>query len=88
MCARAQEWFQVADSILDPPEPETSTLLRVKVIFWSDSATLFGLKDSSFHLCVASVGAPDGDHSGKWGFPLWIAPAKTNTDHLIHKLVA
>ena len=70
MCARAQEWFQVADSILDPPEPNRSTLLRVKVIFWSDSATLFGLKDLSFHLCVASVGAPDGNHSGKWGFPL------------------
>ena len=48
---------------------------------------MFALKDSSFHLCVATVGAPEGDHTGKWRYPLWIAPTGADTDHLVQALV-
>ena len=33
------------------------------------------------------MGAPEGDHTGKWGYPLWIAPAGADKDHLVQALV-
>ena len=85
-CGRAREWLHMAPDIIDPKENKYETLY-IKVVLWSDSATLFTVKDSSFHLCVATVGAPEGDHTGKWGYPLWIAPAGADTDHLVQALV-
>ena len=64
-CGRAREWLRLAPDIIDPQENKYKTLY-IKVVLWPDSATLFTAKDSSFHLCVATVGAPEGDHTGKW----------------------
>ena len=39
------------------------------------------------HLCVATVGAPDGDHSGSRSFPIWLGPAKKDLTSVMHLLV-
>ena len=79
-----------AQSILHPV-PDDYDIYPVKLILWSDGANPFSTKDCSVHICVATVGAPDGDHSGKWSNPLWIAPTKSDIilllDNLIDKIM-
>ena len=53
-----------AQSILHPV-PDDYDIYPVKLILWSDGANPFSTKDCSVHICVATVGAPDDNHSEK-----------------------
>ena len=60
---------------------------HVKTILWTDAFNPLNTKDSSLHLCVATIGALDGDHSGKRGYSIWLGPAKEDTDAVERRLV-
>ena len=83
---RGIELLSSAQSTLHPV-PDDYDIYPVKLILWSDGANPFSTKDCSVHICVATVGAPDGDHSGKWSNPLWIAPTKSDIILLLDNLI-
>ena len=83
---RGIELLSSAQSILHPVSDDYD-IYPVKLILWSDGANPFSTKDCSVHICVATVGAPDGDHSGKWSNPLWIAPTKSDIILLLDNLI-
>ena len=76
--ARGTEWLLSSEKYLDPIHniDDDSEIYKIKVIIWSDGARTFWFKDSSVHICTATIGAPDGDHSGLHTYPIWIGPSK------------
>ena len=60
---------------------------HVKTMLWTDAFNPLNTKDASLHLCVATIGALDGDHSGKRGYSIWLGPAKEDTDAVERRLV-
>ena len=73
--ARGKEWLSSSDKYLDPIHDSVDEIYKIKVIIWSDGARTFWFKDASVHMCTATIGAPDGDHSGLYTYPIWIGPS-------------
>ena len=74
---KAAEWFQQHSDY----EPGDFTDYVIKLITWTDAFSPFQGKDSNFqvHMCVATIGAADGDHSGIRGYPIWLGPEKESS---------
>jgi len=57
-------------------------LFPVELYIWNDGflAHQFSVKnDAAAHVCYATIGAPNGDHSGKHTVPIWLGPEKEST---------
>ena len=83
------QWFVYAKSKLVPPNSSEVNvpIVYVKIIIWTNAANTFNTKESSVHMCVVTVGAQDGDHSGKRSYPIWLGPAKKDLSPVFKKLV-
>ena len=68
-------------------DAEGFPFFHVKTMLWTDAFNPLNTKDASLHLCVATIGALDGDHSGKRGYSIWLGPAKEDTDAVERRLV-
>lgn len=62
---------------------------HVKTMLWTDAFNPLNTKDASLHLCIATIGALDGDHSDKCGYLIWksLSKEKEDTDGVERRLV-
>ena len=60
----------------------------LKTMLWTDAFNQLNIKDSLLHLCVATIGAVDGDHSRKRSYLIWIGLTKDDTDDVERQLVS
>ena len=80
-------------SFLESPvnnDPHQPMLYPLKLILWCDGFQCFNFSvdsDASAHACYATIGAKDGDHSGKFTFLVWLGPQNVNTDEVECMLV-
>lgn len=45
-------------------------IFPIKMILWSDGFAPALFNDSSVHICLATIGAKEGDHTGWRTFPV------------------
>jgi hypothetical protein len=56
-----------------------SVLYNIETIFWADGFAPSNYSSASVHVCLVTIGVPEGDHTGPNTFILWLGPSKTST---------
>ena len=81
---RGQEFLNHIDDIIVSPN---TVLYPIQIGLWLDAFVPHNFSDKFVHCCVVTIGAREGDHSGRFSFPYWLAPAKNSTDEVEKYLV-